>query len=124
MADVENLAAIWVFWAGVGGAIAGSTVTFVGQLIVDKCRHVRETEAQRTLDAARKSLLKTALENPPKGNEWRSLETLSRIVGADYETTTRLLIELGARGSEKAKDVWALESEQPLRRANANQSNG
>ena len=68
----------------------------------------------RELDEKRKSLLKTALENPPHGKEWRSIQTLSRIIGANYETTTRLLIELGARGSEGESDVWALISRKPL----------
>ena len=54
------------------------------------------------------------LENPPPDTEWRKLQTLSRIIGADYETTTRLLIEIGARGSEKENEVWALLSEKPL----------
>jgi len=114
MEEAQNVATYAIFLAGMGGAIAGSAVTFFGQLIVDKCRHARETAAQRALDKARKDLLRVALENPPAGNEWRALETLSRIVGADRETTTRLLIELGARGNEKENDVWALLSEKPL----------
>jgi len=34
-------------------------------------------------------------------SDWRKLSTLFRVIGADRDTTTRLLIELGARGSEK-----------------------
>lgn len=95
--------------------IAGVVVGGAGQFIIEHCRHQRETKAQRELDDRRKVLLKQALENPPSGKEWRELTTLSRIIGADFATTTRLLIELGARGSEGEKDVWALLSNKPLR---------
>lgn len=89
-------------------AIAGVVVGAVGQYIIEHCRYMRETKTQRDIDDKRKALLKEALENPPTGTEWRELATLSRIIGADFATTTRLLIELGARGSESEKDVWAL----------------
>lgn len=50
--------------------------------------------------------------------EWRKLSTLSRVIGADADTTKRLLIELGARGSEKPREdgeeVWGLISKHPL----------
>ena len=32
--------------------------------------------------------------------EWRKLETLMRVIGSDDTTTKRLLLEIGARGSE------------------------
>lgn len=96
--------------------IIGVAVGAAGQFILDHYRHKRETKAQKDLDDKRKKLLRVALENPPAGTEWRNLSTLSRIIGADYETTTRLLIELGARGSEAENEVWALQSKKPLRR--------
>ena len=98
------------FWLGIIGVAVGS----IGQFSIDHFRHKRETKAQRVLDDRRKELLKVALENPPPDSEWRELKTLSRIIGADYKTTTRLLIEIGARGSEKENEVWALLSEKPL----------
>ena len=97
--------------------IFGVAVGAVGQFIIEHFRHKRETKAQRDLDDKRKVLLQQALENPPPGSEWRELTTLSRIIGADFATTTRLLIELGARGSEAEKDVWAPLSKKPLRGA-------
>lgn len=100
------------FILGMVGVVVGATL----QGILDYCRHKRETKAQRELDNTRIGLLTTALENPPVGTEWRKLETLSRIIGADHQTTTRLLIELGARGSESENDVWALQSKKPLGR--------
>jgi len=99
------------FLLGIAGVVVGA----VGQFVIEHFRHRRETEAQRELDDKRKALLKQALENPPAGREWRELTTLSRIIGADFATTTRLLIELGARGSEGENDVWALSSKMPLR---------
>ncbi len=98
------------FWLGIIGVAVGS----IGQFVIDHFRHKRETKARRELDERRKELLKDALENPPPGNEWRELQTLSRIIGANYETTTRLLIEIGARGSETENEVWALLSKKPL----------
>ena len=102
------------FWLGIIGVAVGVAVSSTGQFLIDHFRHKRETKAQRELDDRRKELLKDALKNPPPGKEWRELQTLSRIIGADYETTTRLLIEIGARGSEKENEVWALLSEKPL----------
>ncbi len=101
---------MWEFWLGIIGVAVGS----IGQFYIDRFRHERETKAQRELDDKRKELLKNALKNPPPGTEWRKLQTLSRIIGADYETTTRLLIEIGARGSETENEVWALLSKKPL----------
>ncbi len=99
------------FMIGIAGVIVGAFIQFSFHRLD---RHL-DTRKQRELDDARKALLKTALENPPDGTEWRALSTLSRIIGANYETTTRLLIELGARGSETENEVWALLTKKPLR---------
>lgn len=45
---------------------------------------------------------------------WRHIDTLSRVIGADHETTKYLLIELGARGSEKNDQHWGLLEYHPL----------
>jgi len=105
------------FWLGVIGGAIGVVVGGAGQFLIEHFRYRRETAARRMLDDRRKELLEIALENPPPEakDRWRNLSTLSQIIGADYETTTRLLIELGARGSEGDKDVWALLSEKPLK---------
>ena len=102
------------FWLGIIGVGVGVAVSSIGQFAIDHFRHERETKAQRELDDRRKGILEGALKNRPPGKEWRKLQTLSRIIGADYENTTRLLIEIGARGSEKENEVWALLSEKPL----------
>jgi hypothetical protein len=40
---------------------------------------------------------------------WRSMGTLSDAIGADDETTARLLLEIGARRSlAKGRDSWGM----------------
>jgi hypothetical protein len=68
----------------------------VGQLIV----HRLQNRKARALDGARIKLLQQMLA----ARDWRNLSTLSRVIGADADTTRRLLIELGARGSEKPRE--------------------
>lgn len=36
------------------------------------------------------------------------------VIGADEETTKRLLLEIGARSSEDGRPLWALIRRQPL----------
>lgn len=97
------------FWLGIIGVVVGSG----GTLLINWCQHRWETSRDRELDAKRRQMLVTMLSS--EKHEWRKMETLSRVVGADYPTTTRLLIELGARGSESENDVWALQGRKPLR---------
>jgi hypothetical protein len=40
---------------------------------------------------------------------WRTFEGLKRAIHADDQTTTDLLIDIGARPNEKEKDMWILE---------------
>ncbi len=96
------------FWLGIIGVVVGS----VGTLGANWFQHHLETRRERALDAQRKQMLTKMLSS--ERHEWRKLETLSRVIGADTSTTTRLLIELGARGSESENDVWALQSRKPL----------
>ena len=99
-------------WIGVIGAFVGGFLTIVGQLIV----HWLQNRRARALDNARTKFLLQMLE----ASDWRKLSTLSRVIGADADTTRRLLIELGARGSEKPREdgeeVWGLISKHPLDR--------
>lgn len=98
------------FGLGIVGVAVGALI----QYGLDELRFRRERQAQKDLDNRRKALLQKALENPPPGKSWRELSTLCRIIGADHQTTTRLLIELGARGSEGDAEVWALIKDKPL----------
>ncbi|MFT6556268.1 hypothetical protein [Sneathiella sp.] len=98
------------FFIGIAGVLVGALIT----LAVDLLKYRLQTSKSRDLDNRRKALLERMLTHPPKETEWRSLASLSRVIGADYPTTTRLLIELGARGNEKENEVWALLREKPL----------
>ena len=51
------------------------------------------------------------LEN---GFSWRSLSTLSNVTGLDEDEAKRLLVEIGARGSETNPSLWGLVSRNPL----------
>jgi hypothetical protein len=101
---------MYEFLIGFSGVLCGAAVSYGGIWL----KYHLDTKDRLKFDAARKDMLSQMLENPSPENEWRKLETLSRVIGADYETTTRLLIELGARGSEKQNEVWALKSKKPL----------
>src|SRR4051794_1060044 len=94
------------FWSGFFGVLTGAGVSYFGIWL----QHHLATRERQRIDGIRKETLKYMLENPPVGKEWRKLQTLSRVIGADYETTTRLLVELEARGSETESEVWALKS--------------
>jgi hypothetical protein len=65
-------------------------------------------------DKARIKLLTKMLDV----KQWRFLSTLSRVIGADEDTTRRLLIEAGARSSEKERtdeeEPWGLISKNPI----------
>jgi hypothetical protein len=99
------------FWAGLLGATIGAVATIAAVYI-----HHRLTRGpQEKIDSDRKNLLLPMLQNTD-GDGWRKIETLARVIGADHDTTKRLLIELGARGSEKSNDVWGLISKHPLPR--------
>lgn len=98
------------FWSGLFGVVIGAAVSYGGVWL----RHHLDAKEQIKFDVIRKKDLRHMLENPPPKKEWRKIETLSRVIGADYATTTRLLVEIGARGSEIENDVWALKSKKPL----------
>lgn len=93
---------------GVLGAVIGSVAT-VAASVASQCFQAREA-ARR--EKPRKDLLREMLNNPKY--QWRELGTLMHVIGADEETTKRLLLELGARASEDGKPVWSLVSRNPL----------
>ncbi len=90
---------------GLIGVITG----ILGQGVIEWLRGC----PKRKLDKQRESLLQCLLKDTKK-HEWRDLETLSKVIGADQAETTRLLIKIGARGSTGEKNVWALIEKKPL----------
>jgi uncharacterized membrane protein len=100
----------WVAVVAALGVIAGSLIAVVGILL----QHWLSQSATRALDSKRTQVLLAMLQDSRFPQGWRSIETLSKVVGATEEETARLLIMLGARGSEGDKRLWALISRQPL----------
>ncbi|MFZ2267565.1 MAG: hypothetical protein WAV95_08310 [Azonexus sp.] len=100
------------FSAAIGflGVIVGSLFTVFGNAFM----HWWKEKPARDLDAKRKELLKTMLTDARFKGGWRKLATLSRVIGADEATTTRLLIELKARGSENDDGLWGLIESHPI----------
>ena len=102
----------WIAMVGLIGAIVGAVLAILGNLLLAWV----QDRKQNSLDTARKKLLQQMLDL----RDWRKLATLSRVIGAESDTTRRLLIELRARGSEKPRDdgeeVWGLISKHPLER--------
>lgn len=105
---MELSAGIVIALIGLGGALIGSLSTLAGQCLT---HHLRQS-FEKKRDAPRRTLLKSMLQANP--NAWRKLDTLAHVIGADHETTKRLLLDIGARASEDGKDIWALISNKPL----------
>jgi hypothetical protein len=99
---------ITVALIGVMGAVVGSVAT-VATSVVTQCW--QEHLASKR-DKPRKDLLVNMLKN--QQYKWRHLDMLMHVIGADEETTKRLLLEVGARASEDGKPLWGLVSRNPL----------
>jgi len=100
----------WIAVVGLVSAVAGAAIAVAGSVLLHWLQGKKDTR----LDTARTALLKQMLE----ARDWRTLSTLGRVTGADADTTRRLLINLGARGSEKSRtdgeEAWGLISKHPL----------
>ncbi len=100
----------WIAVVGILGVVVGSLATIGGNILLNWL----QGRKQKSLDEARKGLLQQMLTE----RDWRKLSTLSRVIGADYDETRRLLIAINARGSELPKDdhdeAWGLISKHPL----------
>ena len=103
----------WVAVVGLAGVVIGAVITVIGNFFLHKI----QDGPRLKLDNSRKELLKKMLRDSrfPKG--WRELSTLSRVVGADDNTTKRLLFEVGARGSEMDDGMWGLIERHPFNRS-------
>jgi len=100
----------WIAVVGILGVVVGALTTAGAKLI----ENWLQGRKQKSLDEARKELLRQMLTE----RDWRKLSTLSRVIGADYDETRRLLISINARGSELPKndneEAWGLISKHPL----------
>ncbi len=100
----------WVGVVGFAGVVLGAAITVIGNVVLHKI----QDGPRRKLDDSRKELPKEMLKDSRFPLGWRKLSTLARVVGADDETTKRLLFEIGARGSEKDDGMWGLIGRHPL----------
>jgi hypothetical protein len=89
-------------WTVVAAALIGA---LAGPLSVWISHQLQNRRADQ-LDSARKKLLEKMLNRSEW--KWRNLSTLSHVIGADEETTKRLLLEIDARGSEDGQAKWGL----------------
>lgn len=96
-------------------AIFGLLGVAVGGLLQILAQYLSDRRGRAT-DKARMALLREMLND--RAHPWRDLETCSRVIGADRDTTIRLLVEAGARGSEKEgeRELWGLLSRNPFPR--------
>ncbi len=99
---------IVIAFIGVAGAVIGA----IAAVIAGIANSVLERRVAEKRDEPRKNLLLQMLKNPEYN--WRELDTLSHVIGADEETTKRLLLRIGARASENGKPLWGLISRNPL----------
>ncbi|MBZ0113223.1 MAG: hypothetical protein K8J08_12220 [Thermoanaerobaculia bacterium] len=93
---------------GVAGAVIGSIATVAVQWL----SHLLDQKTIEKHEKPRKNLLTGMLRAPEY--RWRRLETLMHVIGADEETTKRLLLEIGARASEDGQPLWGLVERNPL----------
>jgi len=96
--------ALFGFAGAVVGALSAVTVTWLNHYFVERQR--------RELDEPRRKLLLDMLNHPKY--KWRKLATLQRVIGANEETTKRLLLDIGARGSENDDNLWGLIKHNPF----------
>ena len=93
---------------GVGGAVIGSIATLSGNFLI----HWLKMRDEKNKEEPARILLIEMLNH--KNYTWRKLDTLMHVIGANEETTKRLLLEVGARASEDGQNLWALKSRAPL----------
>ncbi len=93
---------------GVLGAVIGSIATVAVQWL---SHHLQERASEKR-DKPRKDMLLKMLKS--SNYRWRKFETLMHVIGADEQSTKRLLLEVGARASEDGKPLWGLIERNPL----------
>ncbi|CAM3155654.1 TPA: hypothetical protein KD885_004733 [Vibrio parahaemolyticus] len=108
-AKVVSDSKFWIALIGIIGAVIGSILTIVGNLVIEwfKARN------ERNIAKARQDILKNMLSDPKF--EWRNISTLAAVIGCDEESTKNHLIAINARGSEKNDGKWGLISRHPLK---------
>lgn len=100
----------WIAMVGLLGGVVGSLLTLLGNYLL----HRHQTSEQRELEASQIKMLREMLDDDRFPDKWRSIGTLSAVIGEDEATTKRLLFKAKARGSEKNDGMWGLIKNHPL----------
>ncbi|TWI72215.1 hypothetical protein LZ24_01621 [Desulfobotulus alkaliphilus] len=100
----------WIALIGLLGGIVGALLTLFGNVVL----HWLKEKPKRGLDKKREAILAEMLDDNRFPEKWRNLSTLSAVIGAGDEETKRLLVEIGARGSENADGKWGLIKNHPF----------
>ncbi|HWA92453.1 MAG TPA: hypothetical protein VG889_20625 [Rhizomicrobium sp.] len=103
-------------WAAVVGSIVGGIGTFSATWL---SAHLNRARPDPSTEAA-KQLLKKMLQS--RGFEWRTIVTMSNVVGLPEAETRKLLLEIGARGAENDPELWGLISRNPLKEMDASKA--
>lgn len=99
-----------LFVVGLIGVAIGTFITLAGKMAF----HMFQGIPDRDLRSKRRNILLSMLEDDRHPERWRNLSTMSAVIGASPEETTILLIDIGARGSEKGEGKWGLIKYHPL----------
>lgn len=94
---------------GFGGVVIGAFIQIIGNIISN---YLQQRSKDRT-DVKRKELLMAMLQD--QRYSWRKLTILMHVIGSDEGTTKRLLLEVGARGSEDGQYLWGLIRRNPFK---------
>jgi hypothetical protein len=89
------------------GALAGALASMASIVLTGFLKAYRDAKANQP----RKQLLTDMLSG---GHRWRGLSALANVTDLTESEAKRLLVEIGARGSETDPNVWGLVSRNPL----------
>lgn len=92
--------------------IAGSAIGIIGTLGATSLNAYLNRKKPDPAEVLAKKLLKDMLE--AEKYKWRTIRTLSNVIGLNEESTRKLLLEIGARGSERNPELWGLISRNSL----------
>ena len=109
-AQVADVTARFAATIGFIGVLVGAVISVIGGVVT----HYLRQRAQAKRDEPRRKLLTLMLEDDRFPGRWRKLDTLMHVIGSDEAAAKRLLLEIGARGSEDGQELWGLTKYHPF----------
>ena len=100
--EVSSAVDVKIALIAAGGVAIGALIQVLGNFI----HYHLQNNSKKKLDNERKKYLRLMLEK--EEYKWRKISTLSAVIGTSDDETKRLLIEIGARGSENGNGSWGL----------------